>query len=136
MSWFHVSLSSRTDFEVVQAYMHRFLKLHSEVIAENDALKEQAEVSRAERRARAARRALPSSAPSASDLTPAPPPPPPHRHRHRATCSHTTALVSRPTPSSTHQELAEAQREAGRHVRELLQQNLCLIKFFCNAQVV
>ena len=31
--------------------------------------------------------------------------------------------------------LAETQAEAGSHVRDLIQQNLCLIKFFCNTSV-
>ena len=128
MSWFSACLSSRTDFEVVQAYMHRFLKLHSEVIAENDALKEQAEVSpRAEPRA-ASLVAVPRALPGRLHRHPhATTPPPSHYH---------PPLTTTPPVASPHQELAEAQREAGRHVRELLQQNLCLIKFFCNAQVV
>lgn len=76
LKWFQRALTTRKDFEIVQAHMHRFLKVHNDVIAQNVALAEQAKT------------------------------------------------------------LAAAQAEASRHVRELIQQNICLIKFFCNTQPV
>ena len=104
--WFTRCLGTCRDFEVVQAYLQRFLRLHAEVIA------------------------LASSPPSGEDTD---------GSDSGGAFDYGNGVGSddsdRARLGNAVRRAAARRAKSARKLRELLQQNLCLIQFFSNTQI-